>query len=212
MDREQLLKLGQAMQADPSRAPAIARLMLSQIPDEAGLAPGGYVYHGAHKLVSRVQALPVPSLEPVDPPVLSAGGAVPSDPIKVPFDCIIFGVGGRAAPVPNTTDADTLPFQATIAQGAEDGRDMFAVNWKIDGLEGFFTDGRDELLAPACIATGTQQNPRAMYWEVQRNQRIVVRYKSLLSLQYGPAELIPSEVLPPIDAEVIFYALNVEAP
>lgn len=215
MDREHLLKLASAMQADPSKAPAIARLINSQLPDEnGGLAPPGYVYHGAHKLVSRVENLEVADLSEGSPPLLDPGGSVPSDPIKVPFDCIIFGVGGRASPAADAEDPQAFQVQQSLTpELGEEGRDLFACSWRLDGVEAFATDGRDPLLSPAFLATGTQEHPRALYWEVQRNQRIVVSYKNILSAWYGPIDVLPQDfALPPINAEVVFYCLNIEAP
>lgn len=216
MDRDQLLSLAAAMQADPSRAPALAQLMLRMLPPDSGPVgvPPGYVYHGAHKLIARVEQLGAPVLTDTTPPILDPGGATPSDPIRVPFDAIIFGVGGAAQPRPNAADGDDWLAQIQLSNDADqDGRELFACGWEMDGQEAFITDGRDSQLAPACIATGTQENPRPLYWEVQRGKRIVVSFKSLLSTQYGPPELLPDGFeLPPINAEIAFYALNVEAP
>lgn len=216
-----LQRLADAMQADPSRAPAIAVYMLTLLEGVPNGVPPGYVYHGAHKLVSRIRDLEPPLLDGAGvansdvPLVLQLGMGLPGDQIKVPFDCIVIGVGGRAAPVPVETE-DQAIYTAQVGmvpEFSQAGRSLFAVSWNLDGVEEYATDGRSPQLAPAVNMIGTQALPRALYWELQRNQRIVVSYKSLMSTAYGPPELMPDGfVLPNINADVCFYVLNIESP
>lgn len=216
--QDRLRRMAREALDDPSRASDIARAALMAIDSEsrrANVAPTGYTYAGAHTWVAEVRDLavePLPSAPNVvgEPGVPIWNTANQPIPIRVPFDSWVYGVASWAVLGGSTSiDGPVLPaFAPTCAEG----RDLVAVDWAIDGMEGFVTDGERRMVVPSSVICGTRNNPRMLSWTVQRNQTIQVRFRNLINAFLLPSEN-PEFVFPKISiAAVAFYAVNLEMP
>lgn len=216
--REILRSLADEAARDPSRAAPIARYLadlLKQAEESEGrTTPPGYVYAGAHSWSALVDDL---AIEPL--PTLAAPNAAPifstfNEPtiVKVPFDALVIGVsswGFPKTPVP-------LPGNEAIAVSllsscAWEGRDLFSVDWELDGKTAFSSDGRRRMMTPACVATGSRKRPRPMAWTLRRNQRIGVRFRNIMNAMF---EGVPDEIYEPplLRVGLTFHALNLDQP
>lgn len=213
-ERELWSKLASEAARDPSRASQLAGVLLDRIDTEGrtgDVAPEGYLYAGAHTFIARVRDLEV---EPL--PTLQNPKAVPiwdtsSNPqiIKIPFDSWIYAVGGWARAQVPVVDGEPK-FLGALASGAWGNRDLFSLEWGLDGQVWFMTDGRGRKMVPASVAVGTRDRPRRMSWTVRRNQVIQVRFRNLFN---AIAPSLPADEMPKLaEAAIAFYAVNLEAP
>lgn len=217
MDRQTWVSLANQAARDPSRASQIAKVLLDKIDTEgrtADVAPDGYLYAGADTFIARTRNLVVESLQsqsnPTGVPIWTSAAA--AIPIKIPFDCWIYGVAGWAqtqTPVTGTSQLTAHPNVATSAPLCADGRDLFACDLGLDGLITFGTDGRGAKMLPASSIVGTRLRPRRMSWTLRRNQVINVRFRNLWNA-IVPA--MPAGVEFPVLAEaaVAFYVVDTE--
>lgn len=211
-DRASWSRMAEEAARDPSRASQIARVLLDHIDTEArtgDYAPEGYLYAGAHTFVARERDLEVEPLQSAAAPT-----AVPiwwtsrePVPVKIPFDCWIYGVAGWAV-TRAEDDTGLLPF---VAPTAYDGRDLFTVGWELDGQINFSTDGRGTKMWPASVTVGTRKRPRRLSWTLRRNEVIGVRFRNLWN---AIAPTLPAGVDPLVLAEaaIAFYAVKLEMP
>lgn len=183
--------------------------------DEQGLEPPpGYLYAGAHSLRARVRDLEteaIPTAQDPGIPLWTTGRADPVT-IRMPFDVWIYGVAGSALidPVPDPASPDvTLLVSAERVPTARDGRDLFTVDWQLDGDTSYSTDGRQRMMVPASVTVGTRLVPRAMSWMLARNQVLSVRFRSMLNVIFpGEAPLFTHLR----EAGIVFYAVNMNDP
>lgn len=212
--REQLAAAAARALDNPQHAPAVAREILGLIDQMPGNAdvPSDYVYAGAHTWTARIRNLAVENL-PEDTPAGSPIWSTTNEavPIRVPFDALIQGVSGFA--LPQIEDESRIGATLGAAQ-AQDGRDLFAVSWDIDGQTSFVTDGRAPRLVPAACVVGTARNPRAMGWTIRRNQTINVRFRNLMNAIASTAAWEANELSVPLlaEASITFHVLNLGAP
>ena len=221
-DRASWTRLAEQAARDPSRASQIARVLLDRINTEGRTgdrAPQGYLYAGAETLIARTRDLDVETMqtdsEPTGVPIWTSTRA--AIPIKIPFDCWIYAVAGWAVTRSPTFVTELgVPGAPLINLGqaaptAADGRDLFTVDWELDGKSGFSTDGRKRMMLPASVTVGSRLIPRQMSWTLRRNQVIGVRFRNLWN---AIVHTMPSGVAPPVLAEaaIAFYAVNLEAP
>jgi hypothetical protein len=215
MSRKDWLSLANQAARDPSRASQLARVLLDKIDTEGrtgGEAPEGYLYAGADTLIAKSRDLVVESLQtrenPTGVPIWTT--ASNEIPIKIPFDCWIYGVAGWSQ-TRVLTDAQAVEYSLVGANGplCADGRDLFSVDWNLDGQVGFTTDGRKRMMSPASTSTGTRKRPRRMSWTLRRNQVIGVRFRNLWN---AIVSTMPSGFAHPVLAEaaVAFYVVNTE--
>jgi len=212
--RDQIIRLADDAARDPSRAATYARMIDRLLASSKhDTVPGGYVYHGAmvwNATSEQVEIEALPTEENPGRPTVwqTANEAIP---IKVPFDALIQGVSGWGIinPVDNPEQG---PANLFTGCGRNDGRDLFAVDWGLDGQVDFSSDGRDRQMYPAAVVVGTRNRPRPLAWTVRRNQTIRVRIRSLLNVLIDPDATPEGYVFPTLTAWVGFHALNLEAP
>lgn len=214
--RSRWLALATEAARDPSRASQFASVLLDRIDTEARTgerAPEGYLYAGAHTLIARARNVPV---EPLPTP--AAPRAVPIWDtsnnvldIKIPFDVWIYAVAGWAASKTIDVEGGPLVNAAPAAVTAADGRDLFSVEWGLDGSVWMMTDGRRRKMQPASCVVGTRRVPRRMSLTLRRNQILQVRVRNLWNVIQNTW---PTQEEYPELAEVAvaFYAVNLEAP
>ena len=212
--RAMWLRLAEQAARDPSRATQIASVMLDHIDTEARTAqkaPEGYLYSGAHTLIARVRNLeiePLPtSVTPKAVPIFETSNE--AVPIKIPFDIWLYGVAGWAITATPLEDQVPAPNLVANAPSARDGRDLFSVDWSLDGQVAFSTDGRRRKMTPASAAVGTRRQPRALSWTLRRNQVIGVRFRNLWN---AIVETTLTTFTYPVLAEaaIAFYVVNLE--
>ena len=177
-------------------------------------APTGYLYAGAHNFTARTRQLAVEPLPedaipggPPGVPIFTTNtGAID---IRVPFDSFIYAVSGYAIP-DGSVEADLESF--LLLPTAVDGRDLFSVEWGLDGQVTFMTDGHRRLMFPASTCVGSRLVPRQMGWTVRRNQTINVRFRSLVNA-ITTADIWAEEEFPVLaEAGITFHVVNVGAP
>ena len=222
MGRGFLLELAREGARDPSRAPRIAAMLenaLKQQRMSGGNLPAGYIYEGAYQWIIQAENLDVEPLPGVANPNANpiTGSSNEFIPLRVPFDALIMGAAGWCQPVAQTregqqeVDAEDL-LAANLLSCSPAGRDLFSVEFGLDGQVRFGTDGRNELMFPASSVVGTRDKPRPMAWTVRRNQIIRARFRNITNAWL---EEIPDTVMqPPVlaTAALALYALNLEAP
>lgn len=219
MDREQWKRLAQQAARDPSRASQIAGILLERVQTESrtnGMAPEGYLLHGAHTFEARARDVQVEAIQTLADP--NAGVPIwqtnnQAIPIKLPFDSLIIGAAGWASTrIPVDGDGVVIPGFVTGVPLAKDGRDLFSVQWELDGQVSFVTDGRAPRLQMASNVVGTRRIPRMMAWTLRRNQTIGVKVRNLWNaiLSTLPTNVDDFPVL--AEATIAFYAINLEQP
>lgn len=171
-------------------------------------SPPGYLYAGAHEFRARVRDL---APEPLPPavggvPIFTTGKSEITQ-IKLPFDCFIYEVYGSALPDLSTAqDANDL-LAGMVFPTALEGRDLFTVDWDLDSHTSYSTDGRQRMMYPASVTVGTRLVPRPMAWMLKRNQRINVRFRSLLNA------IVPSGSFVNLsECGITFAAVNMNDP
>lgn len=217
-ERELWKKLATEAARDPSRASQIAGVLLDRIDTEGRTgdrAPEGYLYAGAHTFIARMRDLEVEPLPDLNNPkrVPIYDTANPVQVIKLPFDAWIYGVAGWSLTRSPVIEGEGLAIGG-LASTAWDDRDLFSIEWGLDGQVWFMTDGRGRKMVPASVAVGTREVPRRMSWTLRRNQVIQVRFRNLWnavvpSWPVNPPNPVPFPVL--AEAAVAFYAVNLEA-
>jgi hypothetical protein len=222
VERDAWLRVAAEAARDPSRAARLASWLADDMRAARATAdvrvPEGYLYAGAHTWIAQVfDLLPEPL-----PPALGAAPITSSGnqgvEIRTSFDAFIWGVAGWAVakPTPEDDGEFETPEMLEIAQllsCAIEGRDLFSVDYNLDGSTSFGTDGKNQLMLPACCVVGTRLSPRAMGWTVRRNQIITVRFRNMtnvtMTLPIGGQEQIRPLA---IDAALAFYVVNMERP
>lgn len=217
MDRSLWVSLANQAARDPSRASQIAKVLLDKINTEgrtADAAPDGYLYAGADTLIARSRDLAVEVLQsqlnPTGVPIWTSASA--AIPIKIPFDCWIYGVAGWAqtrTPVSSETQPSAFPDVALNAPLCADGRDLFSADWGLDGQIKFGTDGRRAMMLPASAIVGTRLIPRRLSWTLRRNQVINVRFRNLWNA-IVPTMPVGFEFPTLAEAAIAFYVVNTE--
>jgi len=217
--RDLLIEASARAVREPQHAPHWSRVILETLTamealENGASAPTGYLYAGAHNFTARTRQLAVEPLPedaiPGGPPGVpintTNSGAID---IRVPFDSFIYGVSGYALPAFDSQgDLDA----ALLLTTATDGRDLFSVEWGLDGQVTFMTDGHNRLMFPASTCVGTRLVPRQMGWAVRRNQTINVRFRSLVNA-ITTAEIWDEEQFPLIaEAGITFHVVNTGAP
>lgn len=222
LNRSALLALADEAARDPSgsrRLLELASSMLQQQMQRGDYAmPTGYIYAGAHTwIASFEQVLPEPLPDATDPVpgrndlTNTANGA---QIIEVPFDALILGVSGWASPSIDTTLSDSEQEGVLLMSTNPEGRDLFSVDWNLNGKVYYSTDGRVDLMQPAAAVLGTRTLPRSLGWVVQRNARINVRVRNVTNVA-APFAFFGQQAEPfgwPINVGVGFHALNLERP
>jgi hypothetical protein len=193
--------------AEPERAQELAGLAASlarrmQAEEGSLEPPPGYLYAGAHLLRARLRDLDVEPMPPAQGgiPIFTTGRVDPVE-IRMPFDVWIYGVSGSAMPSFAGVDPDDL-IGATLLSTAQDGRDLFTVDWQLDGGQAFSTDGRQRMMYPASVTVGTRLVPRPMSWFLQRNQVLGVRFRNMTNA------IIPAPFLRLSECGIAFHAVN----
>jgi hypothetical protein len=219
-----LLALVDEAARDPSGARRLLELASAMVSEEirAGsdyAMPPGYIYEGAHTWIApfeQVQPEPLPeagATVPARDPLTNT--ANPPQPIEVPFDALIMGVMGWAVPeLPEELDTADEVTAGLLLSTDPEGRDLFSVDWNLDGKLYYVTDGRVDLMQPATTVLGTRTRPRALGWVVRRNSRINVRVRNLTNV-VAPWPWYEGQEEPygwPINVSVGFSALNLERP
>ncbi|MHC4218180.1 MAG: hypothetical protein ACYSU7_06945, partial [Planctomycetota bacterium] len=165
LNRAALLALVDEAARDPSGARRLLELagaMLHQEMQAGEFAmPAGYIYAGAHTWIA--------SFDDIDPePLPTAGDPVPQrDPltntanppqiIEVPFDGLILGISGWAAPIIDSANlSDNEQRSLLLFNTNDDGRDLFSLDWNLNGKIYHVTDGRVDLMEPATALVGTR--------------------------------------------------------
>jgi hypothetical protein len=221
--RSHWLQLARLAVENPSFARPVAALLKDQMRAAAangGDVPAGYIYHGSRHWIAQVEDLPVEPLPPDNGAVKITDTGNEGIPIRVPYDSLILGVMGWAFPdLFANGDEEGGPGVSQFAPCAQDGRDLFSVDWGLDGQVNFTTDGNRRLMAPASLTVGTRQRPRPMAWTLRRNQNILVRFRNLMNVKYcgsstaDPPTLPPDFVQPKLKkAAIAFVVLNLGAP
>lgn len=223
LDRAALLALVDQAARDPSGARRLldqaGAMVEAALRDGDYTMPPGYIYSGAHTWIAEFgdvapEPLPVAGATPPTrvPLTGSSNGAVP---IEVPFDALILGVSGWASPVIPDDAATNAQVSGLLAMSAQaEGRDLFAVQWDLDGNTHYVTDGRTSLLEPAAVVVGTRTRPRALGWLVHRNDTIDVQVRNLTNV-VAPFAWFDQQPEPfgwALDIFVGFHALNLERP
>lgn len=226
MLRDLLTEASQRAVSEPQHAAHWSRVVLETLNamerlENGATAPTGYLYAGAHSFTAKtrqlaVEPLPedaVPGGPPGVPITQTNAGAVD---IRVPFDSFIYAVSGYALPDFSFSDGESLDEMLT-APTAADGRDLFSVEWGIDGQVTFMTDGHRRLMFPASVCVGSRMVPRMMGWAVRRNQTINVRFRNLANAIASAAAWDgpqpPADPFPQLaECGVTFHVVNVGAP
>ncbi len=223
LDRSALLALVDQAARDPSGARRL--LDMAAVMVEEGLRggefamPPGYIYAGAHSWIAEFgdvvpEPLPVVGATPPTRDPLS-GTSNQAQPIEVPFDALILGVSGWASPViPDDATTNAQVSGLLAMSGQAEGRDLFSVQWDLDGSTDYVTDGRVSLLEPAAIVVGTRTRPRALGWLVRRNDTINVTVRNLTNV-VAPFAWYDQQPEPfgwALHINVCFHALNLERP
>lgn len=216
--RAALLALVDQAARDPSAARSLleraTHLVDAELMRGATRAPDGYMYAGAHTLVALFDDLEVEPLPDPDHPDRNPLTSTTNRPrqLEVPFNCVILGVSGWAAPVlPTTLDAEQLLGLLEMG-GADDGRDLFSVMWSTDGRTDYTTDGREDRLEPAACMLGPRRNPRPLGWQPGRGTLINVKARNLTNV-VNPSGFV-AEVDPGwnLNVGVAFHLVNLETP
>ena len=225
MLRDLLIEASQRAVAEPQHAAHWSRVILETLSamerlENGAAAPTGYLYAGAHNFTARTRRLAV---EPLPEDAAQAG--VPGVPItttnsgavdiRVPFDSFIYAVSGYAIPdFGSGEEPGENAESALLLPTAADGRDLFSVEWGLDGQVTYMTDGHNRLMFPASTCVGSRLVPRMMGWAVRRQQTINVRFRSLINA------ITTSEIWGGLDdgfpliaeAGITFHVVNVGAP
>jgi len=223
LNRSALLALVDEAARDPSGARRLLELagaMLHQEMQRGDYAmPPGYIYAGAHTWIAsfeEVEPEPLPDATTTVPqrdPLTNT--ANPPQIIEVPFDALILGVSGWAEPIIDLENwSDGEQRGVLLHSSNPDGRDLFSLDWNLNGKIYYVTDGRVDLMQPAAATVGTRTRPRPLGWIVQRNDRINVRIRNLTNV-HVPFSFDASVTEPygwNINAAVGFHALNLERP
>lgn len=126
---------------------------------------------------------------------VEVGPEAPPLTIRVQHDAWIRGVVACAIPdiaVAEVPPAQYLPFLAFQCWRTTNNRDKFETNWRIDGKQGFVSNGTGEILAPATLATGDSEYPANLDWRLQKDQTIQVRVRSRWN-EFQPSEVEDDE-------------------
>lgn len=222
MDREAALSLALDAARDPSQAARIAAWIAESLRAEQaageGAHPPGYLYAGAHRWIARVENLATEPLPPTPgaPPITSSA----NEPVEIrtSFDALIIGVSGFGVLTPQPRGLNVPITAADLAVAellscARDGRDLFTVEYGLDGQITFGTDGRRQQMYPASVVVGDGPRPRALAWTVRRNQIITVRFRNISNVI--TSQIAASPIGPPdlrLTAEVAFHVVNMERP
>ena len=218
MNRAALLALADQAARDPSRARRLLELadamVAGEIKQGEGTMPAGYIYAGAHHFVATFEEVePEPLPSDTGPTLELTATANAPQTIRIPFDCLIMGASGWAAP--------EVPRELTTAEkngllmigGDPSGRDLFSVAWAVEGERFFATDGRNSLLEPAPALLGTREHPRQMAWKLQRGTILQVYVKNLTNVAVPFTFYEQQDAAGwPIAVAVTFHALNLELP
>lgn len=223
LNRQALTALVDEAARDPSGARRLLELAAEMVKGELALGdyatPPGYLYAGAHTWVLEVEDLKPESLPSVtDPPPQSLAlttTANQAQPLEVPFDGLILGVAGWATPALPRELPDADAKTAALLVGADpDGRDLFSLDWKLNGETSFVTDGQLSMMEPALALVGTRTRPRPLAWIVRRGDLIAVRFRNLTNVAV-PFQVYAQQSEPygwPIAASLAFLVLNLERP
>lgn len=220
--RETIIQLASDAVSDPAHAQSYAQTILSQIAEWRAnegdaRAPTGYLYAGAHTWIARqrnlaVEILPEEAEANNLPPAVGVqifeSGNQNSVDIRTPFDGFIYAVTGAATIIPQEEgESEFLIFSTST-----DGRDLFSVEWGLDGQVTFVTDGFRRLMFPAAVSVGDRLVPRSMAWTLRRNQTINVRFRNLINAFLPRLESIEDESRPLLDCQIEFHVINVDSP
>lgn len=214
--RSRLLALVDQAAADPSSARRLlqqAQLLVDQELRTEQLPPNGYVYAGAMTLVAKFDRVEVEPVPDPDNPLIRPLSQTTNDPqlVKVPFDMLIEGVSAWAIPVLPTW-ADATQLKGILEMGvAKNGRDLFAIQWGIDGDNLFCTDGERSHLEPAACMVGTRENPRPLCWMPKRGRILNVWVRNLTNVLMPVAIEQGQDVGWPLSIVVEFHGVKMEA-
>ena len=219
MLRDLLIEASQRAVSEPQHAAHWSRVILETLTamerlEDGAQAPTGYLYAGAHNFTARTRQLAVEPLPedailggPPGVPIFTTNtGAVD---IRVPFDSFIYAVSGYALPAMTVVgDLESVILLPT----AVDGRDLFSVEWGLDGQVTFMTDGHRRMMFPASTCVGSRLVPRMMGWAVRRNQTINVRFRSLVNA-ITTSDIWENDEFPLLaEAGITFHVVNTGAP
>lgn len=213
-NRELWSSIAHGMAEDPSRAARDADYLATLLEEASATGearfPPGYQYAGAHTFHAIADDLAVQPLDNPDLPITSTGSR--PIPIKIPFDCLIQGVGGWAFPIfngaGNESQFNVLAAEQSLSS-AIDNRDLFSTAFLLDGDPHFVGNGEESLLAPASTVIGSRNSPRPMAWTLRRGQILSVLFRNIWNVPVPALTVFP---YPKLRAVVEFHALNVGPP
>lgn len=204
----------------PDEGPTIAAEVLELLElvkrqNQGRELPDGYLYAGAYRLRAQVRDLvvePLPEAAGLNPPaigvpIFSTGQTAPQAEIKIPFDCLAFGLSSSCKP---SLFQNNPAFLGTLLGSAHDNRDLFTFRLELDGVTGFSSDGRQQMMLPSSVMAGTGDRPWPLGLTLRRGQRIGVTFRSMVNAILGPT--LAANFLPLAFAGVAFHCLNRDPP
>jgi len=214
--RAQLLALLDQAAQDPSSARRLLQQAHSLVDRELRtekLPPPGYVYAGAQHLIATFDRVDIEALPDPDYPQIPPLCVTSNDPgdIKIPYDMLIEGVSAAAVPIlPTGLDATQLNGLLEMSANA-DGRDLFSIQWGLDGDNLYCTDGTRATLEPAMSMVGTRPNPRALGWMATRGRILNVWVRNLTNAINPTGFASEREPGWPLAITVEFHGVKLEA-